>query len=106
MRLDDVSIVRRQLLGTRLGTISRAHGNDDDALEAYRRRAAKRSNAKAAERTENRQGRAPAAAKERAAAKPKRGTGAPAKAKATAKPKVGPKASKAVRKAAKKLKRR
>jgi ribonuclease R len=106
VRLDDVSIVRRQLLGTRLGTIARAHGNDDDALEAYRRRAAKRSNAKAAERTESRQGRAPAGVKERAAAKPKRGTGAPAKAKATAKPKVGPKASKAVRKAAKKLKRR
>ena len=123
VRLDDVSLVRRQLLGTRLGTLSRAHGNDDGALAAYRLRSAKRTNARAADRAESRgrpspdgskrlgdrttsRGAAPAAsAKQDKASNGGKGGkgGKPAK---VGKPSVGPKASKALRKAAKKVKKR
>jgi ribonuclease R len=118
VRVDDVSLVRRQVLGARLETIQRAHGNDDGALEAYRRRRAKRENESTARKLDARRDRATGAEKptrgstgrartgERPAKAGKPGKSAGGGAKKKAKPAVGPKASKALKKAAKKLKRR
>ncbi len=118
VRLDDISLVRRQLLGTRLGTITRAHGNDDNALDAYRTRAAKRTKERAAAKVDAKGANKGARAIETfATGRPRlsvHGKGKPAPAATPdearkRKPKkaaVSPKASKTVRNAAKKLKKK
>jgi ribonuclease R len=107
VRVDDVSLVRRQVLGARLETLQRAHGNDDGALEAYRRRRAKRENEGTAKRLDARRERAGGAEKPTRGSSGRTRTGErPAPGGKAAKPTVGPKASKALKKASKKLKRR
>jgi ribonuclease R len=119
VRIDDVSIVRRQVLAARLETLVRAHGNDEGA--SFRRPGSKRKNEATAQRLEARRGRTTspepgprgrARAGERAGKPEKGAKGGKGGGKATIsssarKPKatVSPKASKALKKAAKKVKK-
>jgi ribonuclease R len=116
VRIEDVSIVRRQVLAARLETLQRAHGNDEEGAAAYQRRSARRKNERQAQRLDARRERAgreaavtraPRARAGERSEKPSKGSnrGAVPLASSARKPTVSAKASKALRKAAKKVKK-